>query len=129
MESKRQEKFNRQIQKDLGEIFQQKGSAAFGGAFITVSGVKVSPDLGYCRVHLSVLQGSSGDKAKTLEQIRMMQKEIRHELARRIKNQVRKIPELDFRLDDSLDYVNKMEALFDKIKDEDASRDRHEEEE
>ena len=119
MESKRQEKFNRQIQKDLGEIFQQMGTSAFGGAFITISGVKVSPDLGLCRVHLSILQGSSGDKHKTLEMIRMHQKEIRHTLAQRIKNQVRKIPELDFMLDESLDYVNKMEGIFKKINEDD----------
>lgn len=113
MDSKRQEKYARQLQKDLGEIFQQNARNLFGGAFITVSGVKVSPDLGYVRVYLSFFQ--TNDKDALLESIQIHGKDIRYQLAQRIKNQVRKVPELDFFLDDSLDYALHMEEVFKKI--------------
>ncbi len=116
MESRRQEKFARLLQKDLGEIFQQKTNSLFGGTFITVSNVLVSPDLGYLKVYLSFLNAK--DKNEKIEEIKFHSREIRKELAGRIKNQVRKIPEIEFFLDDSLDYVSKMEDLFKKIKEE-----------
>lgn len=114
MDSKRQEKFARLLQRDLGEIFQLKGRDLFGGAFITVSGVKVSPDLGYCRVYVSFF--NEKDKHHLLELVRFHTKELRKILASRIKNQVRKIPELEFFVDESLDYVQHMEEVFKKIK-------------
>ncbi len=116
MESRRQEKFARLLQKDLGEIFQQKTNSLFGGTFITVSNVLVSPDLGYLKVYLSFLNAK--DKNEKIKEIKFHSRQIRKELAGRIKNQVRKIPEIEFFLDDSLDYVSKMEDLFKKIKEE-----------
>lgn len=116
MDSKRQEKFARQLQKDLGEIFQQNARSLFGGAFITVSGVKVSPDLGYIRCYLSFFQ--TQDKEALLELIQFHTRDIRHQLAQRVRNQVRKVPELEFFMDDSLDYVMHMEEVFKKLKDE-----------
>lgn len=116
METKRQEKFARLLQKDLGELFQQNARALFQSAFITVSGVKVSPDLGYAKVYLSFFQ--TNDKEALLELVRFYGKDLRKQLAHRIKNQVRKIPELEFFLDDSIDKAMYMEEVFKKIKDE-----------
>lgn len=116
MDSKRQEKYASLLQKDLAEIFQRMSREKLGGTFITVSGVKVSPDLGYARVYLSFL--NVADKDKKIDQIRLYGKEIRKQLAARIRKQVRKIPELEFFVDDSLDYVHHMEEVFKKIREE-----------
>lgn len=120
METKRQEKFARLIQKDLGEIFQMASRNLFGGAFITVREVKVSPDLGLVRVYLSFFQVD--DKEVMLEKVRTHSREIRHELAQRIRHQVRKIPALEFFLDDSLDYAQHMAEVFKRLEDEKGSK-------
>lgn len=100
----------------MGDIFLQKTSSLFKGNFITISSVTVSPDLGYVKVYLSFFKAE--DKNDLLDLVRLHKKEIRHELASKIKNQVRKIPELEFFIDDSLDYVDHMEGIFKKIKSE-----------
>lgn len=110
MESRRQEKFAKLLQRDLGDIFLQKAASLFKGSFITISGVKVSPDLGYAKIYLSFFK--AGNNAELLDAIRLNTREIRHELAGKIKNQVRKVPELEFFLDESLDYVERMEKVF-----------------
>ncbi len=113
MASIRQDKFASLIQRDLGEIFQQNSRELFGGSFITVSGVQVTPDLGYVKVYLSFLNAK--DKDSLLELVRFHNKSIRHHLASRIRNQVRKMPELEFFIDDSLDQVERMDRLFDNL--------------
>ncbi|PMD98170.1 ribosome-binding factor A [Siphonobacter sp. BAB-5405] len=110
MESKRQQKFARQIQKDLGDIFQREMQSQFGNAFITVTDVKVSPDLGIARAYLSFLL--TEDKDQLLKSIQDKTKHIRQILANKIRNQVRIIPELQFFLDDTSEYAAKMDALF-----------------
>jgi len=112
----RQDKFERLMQKDLGEIFQRKSSDWFGGAFITVSETSVTPDLGYVKVYLSLY--NVDDKDKLMEEIELRSKEIRKILASKFRNSVRKIPELQYFEDNSLEEMNKMDALFDKIKKE-----------
>jgi ribosome-binding factor A len=119
MNSRRQEKFSKLIQRDLGDIFLQKTAALFKGNFITISSVSVSPDLGYAKVYLSFFK--TENKTELLDLVQLHKKEIRHELAKKVKNQVRKVPELEFYIDDSLDYVEKMENVFKKIKEEDNS--------
>jgi ribosome-binding factor A len=106
----RQEKFAKQIQRDLGSIFQEYNHSWFGGNMLTISGVQVSPDLGHARVYLSLYTVKNRQAA--MELVELHAKEIRHELARKIRHEVKKVPELVFMLDDSLDYLNKMDALF-----------------
>lgn len=113
MESKRQQKFARLIQKDLSEIFQKDAKNLFNGAFITVTEVKVSPDLGLAKVYLSFLLAKN--KEDLLEDIKEKGKNIRHLLATKIKNQVRIIPELVFYLDESAEYASKMDTLISKL--------------
>lgn len=117
MDSRRQEKFAKLIQRDLGDIFLQKTNTLFNGNFITISNVTVSPDLGYVKVYLSFFK--TENKADIMDVIQLHKKEIRHELAKKVKNQVRKVPELEFYIDDSLDYVEKMENIFKKIHEDD----------
>jgi ribosome-binding factor A len=117
MNSRRQEKFSKLIQRDLGDIFQRKTSTLFKGNFITISNVSISPDLGYAKVYLSFFKPEN--KAELFDLVQLHKKEIRHELAKKVKNQVRKVPELEFFIDDSLDYVDHMENIFKKIKDDD----------
>ena len=113
----RQEKFGKLIQKELADIFMQNRSAMFNNAFITISNVSVSPDLGYAKVYLSFF--NEKNKEELLRTVELQNVPIRRELASRIRKQVRVIPELQFFIDDSLDYVFKMEKLFNEIKKKD----------
>jgi ribosome-binding factor A len=110
MDSKRQQKFARLIQKDLGEIFQKETRDLFEGAFITVTEVKVSPDLGIARVYLSFMLAKN--KTLLMESIQDQGKTIRQRLANRIRHQVRVIPELHFYLDESADYAARMDEII-----------------
>jgi ribosome-binding factor A len=110
----RQEKFGKVIQKELADIFQQNRSVMFNNAFITISKVEVSPDLGFAKVFVSLLNSKDNDQMMSV--LEFQKKAIRHELALKIRKQVRVIPELTFILDDSLDYVFHMEKVFEEIK-------------
>jgi ribosome-binding factor A len=110
MESKRQQKFAKLIQKELAEVFQREVSHLFNGAYVSVGTVRVSPDLGLARVYLSLLLVKNGQEL--ISAIRANTKTIRHHLAQRIKNQVRSIPELVFYLDDSAEYAARMDKII-----------------
>jgi ribosome-binding factor A len=114
MESKRQQKFSRLIQKELAEIFQREVPHLFGGAYISVSVVRMSPDLGLARVYLSVMNAKDSNEM-LLQELRVNTKTIRHLLAQRIKKQVRVIPELVFYLDDSAEYAAQIDKLFSNL--------------
>jgi len=110
MESTRQNKISRLIQKDLGVIFQQESRNLFHGAMITVTKVVVSKDMGVAKIYLSLF--ATKDKDQLLEKIRKETKEIRHLLGTRVHNQLRIVPELQFFIDDSLDYIENIENLL-----------------
>ncbi len=110
----RQEKFGKVIQKELADIFQQNRSVMFNNAFITISKVEVSPDLGFAKVFVSLLETKNNEEMMAV--LEFQKKAIRHELALKIRKQVRVIPEITFILDDSLDYVFHMEKVFQEIK-------------
>lgn len=112
MESTRQSKISRLLQKDLSDIFQREGRNLFGHAMITVTKVHVTSDLSIAKVYLSLF--TTTDKNDTLKFIKFHTKEIRFKLGQRIGKQVRVIPDLQFFLDDSLDYIEKIEKLLDK---------------
>lgn len=113
MESKRQQKFSRLIQKELADIFQRETTHLFGSAYISVSVVRVSPDLGMARVYLSVMMAPNNEAL--LLEVRANTKTIRHFLAQRIKSQVRVIPELVFYLDDSAEYAAHIDKIFSNL--------------
>lgn len=109
MESVRQAKISRLIQKELSEIFRIQTSK-MRNALVTVSSVKVSPDLGLARAYLSIFPS---DKAQeVIDSVNESSKTIRYELGQRVRKQLRVIPELFFHLDDSLDYIEKIDALL-----------------
>ncbi len=110
MESIRQERINNLIQKDLGEIFQREMNHVSHGAMITVTKVKVTPDLSLAKVYLSLF--ATDEKEAVLKSIKKHKSEIRGKLGSRIKNQLRSIPELIFYLDDSLDYIERIDELL-----------------
>lgn len=109
MESTRQAKIARLIQKELSEILRQQ-TAKTNGILVSVSAVRVSPDLSIARAYLSIFPS---DKPKEiLENINRSARTIRYELGQKVRFQLRKIPELAFHLDDSLDYIENIDHLL-----------------
>ncbi|MDR9418426.1 30S ribosome-binding factor RbfA [Gracilimonas sp.] len=100
------------IKKDIGHIIQQ--SYQPDGTFVTVTNVRMTDDLSIARIYLSVF-APGRDELPVYQFINEHIDEIRYELASKIKNQVRKIPELHFYQDDTAEYVNKIEQLFKKV--------------
>jgi len=113
MESTRQKKYSRLIQRELGEIFQQDTKNLFGNAFITVTRVAISPDLGVAKVHLSLMLAKDSDEL--MEQIQNKKNEVRKILGNRIRNQVRIIPELIFYNDQGAEYSSKIDEIISKL--------------
>ncbi len=109
MESTRQAKIARLIQKELSEIFRQQ-TAKTHGVLISVSAVRVSPDLSIARAYLSVFPSNMSQAM--LESINKSARSIRYELAQRVRYQLRKTPELSFYIDDSLDYIENIDNLL-----------------
>ena len=110
--SPRQNKVARLIQKDLGEMLQQYARNWIPGILISVSSVRLSPDMGLAKVYLSVFPSQRADEI--LEKVNTVKKEIRYQLGQRVKNQLRRVPELTFSIDDSLDYIEKIDDLLQK---------------
>jgi ribosome-binding factor A len=108
----RVERLGELIKRDLGEIIQREFQPE--GTFVTVTSVRVTPDLSIAKVYLSVF-APGRDNQVVYEFIDERVNQIRHKLANRIRNQVRKIPELHFYADDTPEYVNKMEGLFKQV--------------
>lgn len=118
MESKRQQKFAGVIQEDLAAIFQREGTAYLPNTLVTITKVRVTPDLAIARIFLSFFNNTNTQLA--LQTIKSHASEIRYKLGARIKDQVRIIPQLEFFIDDTNEYVDRMDKIFDKI-----SRDEH----
>lgn len=108
--STRQLKVGREIQKDLAEIIRAKGMSAFGGAMITVSEVRVSPDLSLAKVFVSIFP--SEKQGNVMQLLGENVKSLRGELGRVVGKQFRIVPELVFLLDTSLDYAEHIEQLL-----------------
>ena len=111
-ESTRQQKIGKQLQRDLAEIIRGKGMAAFGGAMVTVSEVRVSPDLSFAKVFVSIFPSAKGDQA--MELLQNSVKQIRGELGRLVGKQFRIVPEIAFYRDNTLDYVEHIDDLLKK---------------
>ncbi|MBD5270304.1 MAG: 30S ribosome-binding factor RbfA [Muribaculaceae bacterium] len=109
MEGKRQAKIARLLQKELSEIFR-KETARLGGVLVSVTEVRVSPDLSIARAYLSIFP--SDKSAAVLENINRQAKTVRYELAQAVRQTLRKCPELSFYLDDSLDYIENIDRLL-----------------
>ena len=120
METKRLNKIERLLQKELGEIFQRQ-TQSMSGTLISVSAVRVSADLSVAKAYLSIYPSNKGKEL--LAAIQTQTKSIRYDLGQRVRLQPRKIPELSFFIDDSLDYLENIDSLLNlqPSKDDDAT--------
>jgi ribosome-binding factor A len=110
MESKRQKQVGKLIQKDLGDIFLRDLKGLFENDFVTITDVKVSPDLSIARIYLSFLKGNQ--REQILESIKENTKRIRGLFGQKAKNQLRIMPNFSFYIDDTAEYAQKIEKLF-----------------
>jgi len=110
METVRQQKVNRLLQKEISLLFQNEFSHLANGALVSITVVRVSPDLGYAKVFMSIFP--STEPQKMIDSYNAMLHEIQHQLYPKIRNQFRKMPELRFYYDDSLDYADRIENLL-----------------
>ncbi|TAG12641.1 MAG: ribosome-binding factor A [Sphingobacteriia bacterium] len=118
-EGKRQRQVAGALQEQLNDIFRRLNLGMIDGGMVSISSVKITPDLLEARVYLSLFQVK--DAAITMKKIEAKAWEIKKELADKMKHQLRRIPILNFYNDDTLDYVFKMEQVFKQINEEDSS--------
>ncbi len=111
MQETRQAKISRLLQKELAQIFQSQ-TRMMHGMMVSVTRVKISPDLSVCTAYLSVFPSEKAEEI--VANVNANMKTIRYELGQRIRNQVRIIPELRFFIDDSLDYIDHIDELLKK---------------
>ncbi len=113
-ESKRQKQVGRMFEEELTDIFRKKGWNIIGKGMVSISKVRVTPDLAEAKIYLSMFQ--IDDKPALLKTIEENNWEVRKELGQRVKNNVRKVPTLAFYDDDTLDYVASIEKVLEQIK-------------
>ena len=111
MESTRQQKFSRLIQKDLAYVFQREYSHLLPNMLLSVNTVRMSPDLGVAKVYISAIGGGE----EIIKPLLIETKNIRYSLAKRIRNQVRVIPELIFYYDDTIAYSSKIDDIISNL--------------
>ena len=110
--STRQNKISRLIQREMADILLKVNKERFPGKLISVTNVRVTKDLGIARVHLSIFPSEFGNEI--LEEIKLSSKQLRGELGRKTGKSLRVIPDLEFYLDDSLDYIDNIDQLLKK---------------
>jgi ribosome-binding factor A len=110
MESTRQKKVSRLIQKELAGFFLRKGSEVAHGKMISVTRVRISPDLALAKVYISIFPSS--DQEDVLHTIKEQSARIRYDLGQKIRSQLRVVPGIDFYIDDSLDYIENIDKLL-----------------
>jgi ribosome-binding factor A len=116
LEGKRQKQVAGVIHEEMTGIFRKMGLGMIDGGLVSISSVKVTPDLLEARIYLSIFQAK--DNEAVLKKIEEKAHEIKRELAAKVRSQLRRIPEIKYFLDDTLDQVFKMEELFKKIEGE-----------
>jgi ribosome-binding factor A len=117
IEGKRQKQVAAVLEKDMNEIFQKLGLSMIDGGMVSIASIKITPDLFDARIYLSFFKVN--DPIKALQTIQDKTWEIKKELTARVRHQLRSMPQLTFYIDDTLDYVDKMETLFKEIKSQD----------
>jgi len=113
-EGKRQKQVASVLQADMNDIFTKLGLNMIGGGMISIASVKVTPDLLEARIYLSMFQVA--DTQAAMKKVNDRAWEVKKLLAEKIKSQVRRIPVIHYYLDDTLEYVFKMEEVFERIK-------------
>ena len=110
MENTRQNKVAKQIQKDMSDIFAKEAADVVKGVLVTVTAVRMSPDLGYAKIYLSIFPFDRSEEI--MNSIKSNEWRIRKALGTRIRNQLRTVPELSFFIDDSLEYIENIDSLL-----------------
>ncbi len=110
MESTRQKKVSRLLQKELAEIFLKRGNEFAHGKLISITRVRVSPDLSFAKVYISIFP--TENQTVTFSSIQDHTSKIRYELGQKIRTQLRIVPDIVFLIDDSLDYIDKIDKLL-----------------
>jgi len=110
METTRQNKISRLIQKDMADILQKEGKDLFHGVLISVTKVRVTSDLSIARIYLSIYPSDKG--AAILLEVKKIHARLRGLLGQKVGKQLRIVPQLDFHLDDSLDYLDNIDRLL-----------------
>ena len=110
MENTRQQKIAKQIQKDIAEILQKEAAEVVRGSLVTVTAVRVSPDFGYAKIYVSVFPFERG--SEVMQSLERQMRVLRGLLGNRIRNQIKNVPELQFFLDDSLEYIDHIEQAL-----------------
>jgi ribosome-binding factor A len=110
MESTRQKKVSRLIQKEMADIFLKKGSELAHGKIVTVTRVRISPDLSFARIYISIYP--TANQEPILKSIQEQSSKLRFEMGQKVRKQLRLIPELAFYIDDSLDYIDNIDRLL-----------------
>ncbi|MCL1821567.1 MAG: 30S ribosome-binding factor RbfA [Prolixibacteraceae bacterium] len=108
--SMRQNKVSRLIQKELAEVFLKELRSCFSGLLISVTVVRMTPDLSIARCYLSIYPPEKTEE--TMQTIEALQKNIRGAVGNRVAKQLRVVPEFEFYVDDSLDYIDKIDKLL-----------------
>jgi ribosome-binding factor A len=120
IEGKRQKQVAAVLEEYLNEIFQKKSLTVINGGMLSISAVKITPDLFDARVYLSMFK--IDDKEAALQKVNDMAWEIKKELTAKVRHQLRSMPNITYYIDDTLDYVDKIEDLFKQIKDDEAPK-------
>ena len=114
MDSKRQLQLGELIKRSLAPVFQEQGPYIYGAAFVTVTSVKVTPDLAQAKIYLSIF--NADDKELVLKKVINHTHVLKQALAARIKNQVRRIPQVFFYFDETIDEMYKVDVMFKNLK-------------
>jgi ribosome-binding factor A len=109
-ESTRQKKVSRLIQKEIAELFLRKGNEYAPGKMVSITKVRVSPDLSFAKIYISIFPSENHDEI--LHAIQEHASKIRFELGQKVRRQLRIVPEIVFYIDDSLDYIDKIDKLL-----------------
>jgi ribosome-binding factor A len=113
METKRQLQIAEQVRRSMSEVLNQEGRYLFDDALVTVTKVKMSPDLGLAKIYVSVY--NTENKQEIVLSLEGEKVRLRQNLAHRLRKHMRRIPDIDFYLDDTLDEMYRLNALFDKM--------------
>jgi len=110
MESTRQKKVSRLIQKEVADIFLRKGGELAHGKMVSVTKVRISPDLSFAKIYISIYPSVGEDDV--LKTIHDLSSKIRFEMGQKVRRQLRIVPEIAFFIDDSLDYIDNIDRLL-----------------
>ncbi len=110
MESTRQKKISRLIQKEMAGIFLKKGVEIAPGKMVSITKVRISPDLSFAKIYISIFPSNGNDEV--LKSIQEHSPKIRYEMGQKVRSQLRIVPEIAFYIDDSLDYIDNIDRLL-----------------